>query len=65
MVNFPAQTEASRQYGPVADLFFEMAEDLFDNGKINITPLDKAFMIKSAEYKPSDNLLNGTEEANR
>lgn len=52
-----------REYGPVADIFFETTEDLFDNGKINIKPLDRAFMISSIEYNPSTNLLNEHEKS--
>lgn len=51
-----------REYGPVADIFFETTEDLFDNGKINIKPLDRAFMISSITYKPINNLLNEAEK---
>lgn len=51
-----------REYGPVADIFFETTEDLFDTGKINIKPLDRALMISSITYKPNDNLLNEAEK---
>ncbi|MDK2899348.1 MAG: hypothetical protein PWQ10_535 [Patescibacteria group bacterium] len=51
-----------REYGPVADIFFETTEKLFDNGKINIKPLDRALMISSITYKPNNNLLNDTEK---
>ena len=51
-----------REYGPVADIFFETTEDLFDSGKINIKPLDRAFMICSITYKPNNNLLNDDEK---
>ncbi len=51
-----------RSYGPVADIFFETTENLFDNGKINIKPLDRALMISSITYKPNDNLLNSAEK---
>lgn len=51
-----------REYGPVADIFFETTEDLFDNGKINIRPLDRALMISSITYKPNDNLLSEKEK---
>ena len=50
-----------REYGPVADIFFEMTEDLFDKGKINITPLDYALMIDSTTIEENDSLLS-TEE---
>lgn len=50
-----------REYGPVADIFFETTEDLFDNGKINIKPLNRALMISSITYRPNFNLLSDTE----
>lgn len=51
-----------REYGPVADIFFETTEDMFDNGKINIKPLRRAFMISSTTHKPNDNLLSSEEK---
>lgn len=51
-----------RTYGPVADIFFETTEDLFDNGKINIKPLDRALMISSITYEPATNLLSEEEK---
>lgn len=35
------------EFGPVADIFFSTTEDLFDGGKINITPMDQALIISS------------------
>lgn len=35
------------EFGPVADIFFLTTEDLFDNGKINITPMEQAFIISA------------------
>lgn len=44
-----------REYGPVADIFFELTDDLYDKGKIDIQPLDYAFLIKptTIEYEES------------
>lgn len=36
-----------REYGPVADIFFSITDELFDSGKIGIKPLDQALMISS------------------
>ena len=36
------------EYGPVADIFFSLTEDLYDGGKINITPVDQALIISSS-----------------
>lgn len=35
------------EFGPVADIFFSLTEDLFDGGKINITPNEQALIISS------------------
>ncbi len=35
------------EYGPVADIFFSLTEDLYDGGKIDITPVDQALIISS------------------
>jgi hypothetical protein len=35
------------EFGPVAEIFFSITEDLFDRGKINITPMDQALVISS------------------
>ena len=35
------------EFGPVADLFFSLTEDLYDGGKINITPMEQALIISS------------------
>lgn len=35
------------EFGPVADIFFSTTEDLFDGGKIKITPTDQALIISS------------------
>lgn len=36
------------EFGPVADIFFSLTEDLFESGKINITPVDRALIISSS-----------------
>lgn len=46
-----------REYGPVADIFFEMTDDLYDKGKIDIEKLDYAFMIKPTTTEREDGLL--------
>jgi len=52
-----------REYGPVADIFFELTENLFDTGKINIEPLDGgALMIYPTSKDISDNLLDNEEK---
>ena len=35
------------EFGPVADIFFSVTEDLFDGGKINITPMEQALIVSS------------------
>jgi len=51
-----------REYGPVADIFFELTEDLYDKGKINIEPLDYALMIRLTSKEQEDNLLSDKEK---
>jgi len=34
-----------RQYGPVADVFFEVTDDLHEKGKIDIEPKDETYLI--------------------
>jgi len=51
-----------RDYGPIADIFFELTDDLYDKGKINIEPLDYALMIKSASSKQEYDLLSEEEK---
>ena len=51
-----------REYGPVADIFFEMTDDLYDRGKINIIPLDYALMIYSTTIEHDDDLLSDGEK---
>jgi len=52
-----------REYGPVADIFFELTEDMYDKGKIDITPLDYALIIKSTTTEKDDSLLSDEEKA--
>jgi transcriptional regulator with XRE-family HTH domain len=51
-----------RDYGPVADIFFELTEDLYDKGKINIKPLDYALMINPTTKEQEDGLLSDEEK---
>jgi transcriptional regulator with XRE-family HTH domain len=51
-----------REYGPVADIFFELTDDLYDKGKINIIPLDYALMINSTTISHEDGLLTVEEK---
>lgn len=51
-----------REYGPVADIFFEVTEDLYDTGKINIEPYNEALMIKSTTSDISEDLLSASEK---
>ena len=51
-----------REYGPVADIFFELTEDLYDKGKINIEPLDYALMITPTTAEQEDSLLSDSEK---
>ena len=51
-----------RDYGPVADIFFELTDDLYDKGKINIKPLDYALMINSTTTEQEYGLLSEKEK---
>jgi transcriptional regulator with XRE-family HTH domain len=51
-----------RAYGPVADIFFEMTDDLNDKGEISVTPLDYAFMIKSNKFDADESQLSAAEK---
>ena len=51
-----------REYGPVADIFFELTEDLYDKGKIDIEPLDYALMIRLTSKDQEDDLLSDDEK---
>ena len=52
-----------RAYGPVPDIFFELTDDLYDKGKINIKPLDYALMITSTTTEQEDSLLSDKEKS--
>ena len=51
-----------REYGPVADIFFELTDDLYDKGKIDIKPFDYALMINSTTMEHDDGLLSDEEK---
>jgi len=51
-----------REYGPVADIFFELTDDLYDKGKINIKPLDYALIINSTSIEQEEGLLSDEEK---
>ena len=51
-----------REYGPVADIFFEITEDLFDRGKISIEPFNDALMISSTTNDIGEDLLSNDEK---
>ena len=51
-----------REYGPVADIFFEMTDDLYDRGKIDIKPLDYTLMINATTIEFEDSLLSDEEK---
>lgn len=55
-------TYIRRDYGPVADIFFETTDKLFDAGKIRIKPLDRAMMIKMISIDENDDLLSENEK---
>ena len=52
-----------REYGPVADIFFELTNDLYEKGKINIKPLDYAFIIKATTIENDESLLSNEEKS--
>lgn len=47
-----------RTYGPVADIFFETIDDLFEQGKIDIIIADQAFLLRDISLSSNDNLLS-------
>lgn len=49
------------EFGPVADIFFYITEDLFDKGKIKITPMDQALIISSNTRDENFDRLDKTE----
>lgn len=52
-----------REYGPVADIFFETTDDLFDRGEINITPRDSSLIISLATSRPQTDLLTDSDRS--
>lgn len=55
-----------RDYGPVADIFFEMTEDMYDKGEIDIEILSKGanmMSIKSSTNRPDTSLLTSEDKA--
>ena len=55
-----------RDYGPVADIFFEMTEDMYDKGEIDIEILSKGanmMSIKSSTKRPDTSLLTAKDKA--
>jgi len=51
-----------RDYGPVADSFFELTDNLYDKGKIDIKPLDYALLIVPTTIEQDDALLSEEEK---
>lgn len=52
-----------RQYGPLADVFLEITDELYDSGKIRIDSLSEgAFMIKSLSHDADFSLLSDEEK---
>lgn len=46
-----------RQYGPVADVFFELTDEMYDEGKLDIIPIDNALIIKATSEEGEDLLM--------
>ncbi len=52
-----------RQYGPLADCFLEMTDELYDSGKVSVDKLSEgAFMIKANSIKIGSDLLSDEEK---
>ncbi|MDR0380564.1 MAG: helix-turn-helix domain-containing protein [Oscillospiraceae bacterium] len=52
-----------RSYGPVADIFFELTDVMYDNGEINIDKMESgAMMISSRSIAPDETLLTDVEK---
>lgn len=51
------------EYGPVADIFFSLIEDLYEGGKIEITPVEQALIISSKTREASFDRLSKEELA--
>lgn len=47
-----------RQYGPVAENFFEVTDDMYETGKIDIEPVNETFLIKPTIKKVEYGLLS-------
>lgn len=50
------------EYGPVADIFFSLTEDLYESGKIDIQPQDEALIISSKTREATQSKLSSEEE---
>lgn len=50
------------EYGPVADIFFSLTEDLYEGGKIEISPIGNALIISSKTREVSTDKLTAGEE---
>jgi transcriptional regulator with XRE-family HTH domain len=51
-----------REYGPVADIFFETTDDQHEKGMIRIAELDRAMMIVSTTMEPLSLLTDADRE---
>lgn len=52
-----------RRYGPVAEDFLDLTDELYDDGKIKIMELDRgAFLIVSLVFRPKEDLLSDGEK---
>lgn len=52
-----------RQYGPLADCFLELTDELYDEGKISIDKLSEgAFLIKGNSFRPDKRMLSQKEQ---
>ena len=49
------------QYGPVADAFFSLTQDLYDGGQINIEPVEEALIISSSTGEQATDKLKPEE----
>ncbi len=50
------------EYGPVADIFFSLTEDLYEGGKIEISPVGNALIISSKTREATTDKLSTAEE---
>ena len=48
-----------RQYGPVADIFFETTDEFYDEGKVDIIPEEFTLRIKAIDNPKEYDLLSG------